>query len=84
MIAWSNLYLVAAVSVFSTIALVAICALGIRFLTDASRWRIGALKRKQKAQRKVILYSAAAYVCFAICFAALLFGVYLVVPYFHG
>lgn len=84
MIAWSNLYLVAAVSVFSTIALVAICALGIRFLTDASRWRLGARKRKQKAQRKVFMYSTSAYLCFTICFAALLYGVYLVVPYFHG
>lgn len=83
MISWSNLYVVALVSVFSTVALVSVCAYGIRFLTNARYWRPAARKGKLKAKRKVVAFLGAAYFCFALCFCGLLFGIYLVVPYFR-
>lgn len=83
MIEWANLYLVALVSVFSTIALVAICALGIRFLTNARHWRPSARKGKSRAKRQELVNLVAAVLCFTLCGSALLYGIYLIVPYFH-
>jgi len=82
-IEWSNLYAVALVSIFTSVLLVAVFAGGLRFLTNARHWAPAAKKGKSKARRNQALNSLAAYVSFLVCAAALLYGIYLIVPYFH-
>jgi hypothetical protein len=69
MIEWGSFALVAAVSIGSAAALVALFALGLRLLAVDDRGagvRIGA------------------YSCFVLSALGALYGVYLVIPYFHA
>jgi hypothetical protein len=66
---WGSFIVVALVSIGSAAAIVALFALGLRLLAvDGS----GAGIR------------IGAYACFAVSALAALYGVYLIVPYFHG
>jgi hypothetical protein len=65
---WASFALVAAVSLIGALLLVGFASLGIR-LWDSAAHRVGA--------------RAGAVASFAVCAAAVAFGVYLVVPTFH-
>jgi hypothetical protein len=72
---WGSLGEVAVVSFGTTVGVVLVFALGVRALAarDAARTAGG----------RGTAGSAAAGACFAACAAAVLFGLYLMVPQFH-
>jgi hypothetical protein len=69
-IQWGSFFLVAAVALISAGVLAGFYAGGVRLLSTA-----------QETGRPAA--TAAAYACFAVCIAAVLFGLWLVVPQFH-
>jgi hypothetical protein len=66
---WGSFALVAAVSLLGAVLLVGFASLGIRLWDSATAHRFSA--------------RAGAVASFAVCAAAVAFGVYLVVPTFH-
>jgi hypothetical protein len=66
---WGSFALVAAVSLLGAVVLVGFASLGIRLWDSATTRRLGA--------------RAGAIASFAVCAAAVAYGVYLVVPTFH-
>ena len=70
MIAWGNFVVVAAVAVVATVVLAVFYSGGVRLLSDGHAQGSGARV-------------GAAYACFALCAAAVLFGLWLVIPQFH-
>lgn len=82
MINWNSLLLVAAVAIGATVAVVAVFSLGMRFLTDARHIRSEG-KKKDVAKPGEIIFRTAAYAMFTLCSMALIYGIYLIVPYFH-
>jgi hypothetical protein len=69
MIDWTSFLLVAAVSIGAAALVVALFAAGLRLLSV-------------EAHRGVALTGA--YACFAVAAAAVLFGIWLMVPAFHA
>ncbi|MBO1269431.1 hypothetical protein [Arthrobacter cavernae] len=69
---WLELLQVAGVTLFSAVTLVALYSLGVRLTAIAG-------DAQQKAPG---LLRSLAYACFAVCGAGVLFGIYLIVPYF--
>ena len=82
MINWSSLILVAAVAIGASVGLVTVFSLGMRLLTNARNIQEHT-KKKQAAQPGEVLNRVAAYLMFTICASAVLYGIYLIVPYFH-
>ena len=70
MIQWGSFFVVAAVAVVATVVLTVFYAGGVRLLSDGHA--AGSTARV-----------GAACACFALCAAAVLFGLWLVVPQFH-
>ena len=83
MIDWNSLALVALVSILSTTALVAAFSLGMRWLTNAQHFSVNAKKGSSGATRLEVLFRSGAYALFTVCAGALIYGIYLIVPYFH-
>lgn len=82
MINWNSLFLVASVAIGSSIGLVAVFSFGMRLLTNAQN--IQAQTKKSKGVKPAEVYNRiGAYLMFTICVSAVLYGIYLVVPYFH-
>lgn len=75
---WSALGEVALVSVGATVAVVLVFALGIRALATGEE-RAGG----KGDGRAAPLATAVAGLCFLACAAAVLYGLYLIVPQFH-
>jgi hypothetical protein len=74
---WGSFLLVAVASLVSTAVVVSLYSLGVRFL---------ALTRLDEASGERLrprYASVLAVVCFGISACAVLYGVYLIVPYFH-
>lgn len=71
MIDWASFVSVAGASLIAACTLVALYALGVRLMTSPS----DLLPRTRRL---------AAVVCFALCGALVLFGIYLIVPALHG
>ncbi|AMB40533.1 hypothetical protein IG195_17850 [Arthrobacter sp. TES] len=69
---WLELLLVAGVTLVSAVTVVVLYSLGVRLTAIA-----GDVQQKSPA-----LFKSLAYVCFGICGLAVLFGIYLIVPYF--
>lgn len=82
MINWSSLILVASVAIGATVGLVSVFSLGMRLLTNARNIQDNT-KKKQGAKPAEVVNRIAAYLMFAICTSAVLYGIYLIVPYFH-
>ena len=80
---WVGFLLVAAVSIASTVLVVALFSLGVRLLTTAENLVGKTKKGNQKAITVEALSRTGSYVLFALCLAALAYGIYLVIPYFH-
>lgn len=82
MINWNSLILVASVSIGSSIGLVAVFSFGMRLLTNARNIQVQT-KKSQGVQAAEIYNRIAAYLMFTICGTAVIYGIYLIVPYFH-
>ena len=67
---WGNFLLVAAAALLATVVLAGFYASGVRLLSTGRAGHGGAA-------------TAGAYACFAVCIAAVLFGLWLVIPQFH-
>lgn len=80
---WDGLLQVTIASIGFTLVTVALFALGMRLLGDAEFAVAKASKGKAKAIRVEVLARSGAYMLFALCGLILLYGIYLVVPYFH-
>lgn len=80
---WQGFLLVASVSIISTFVVVTMFSLGVRLLTTADNLVSQTKKGNQRAIRVEALSRTSSYVLFALCFAAIGYGIYLVVPYFH-
>jgi hypothetical protein len=75
---WSALGEVALVSVGATVGVVLVFALGVRALATGEEARGG-----KDDGRGAPLSVAVAGLCFLACAAAVLYGLYLIVPRFH-
>ena len=82
MINWSSLILVATVAIGSSVGLVTVFSLGMRLLTNA-RNILENTKKKQGVKSAEVVNRVAAYLMFTICASAVIYGIYLIVPYFH-
>lgn len=80
---WSNFLLVAAASIGASALIVTVFSLGMRALSNAEFVASSAKKGDLVALRRESLSRAIAYALFAISAAAVLYGIYLIVPYFH-
>ncbi|WP_327286959.1 hypothetical protein [Streptomyces sp. NBC_01198] len=72
---WGSLGEVAVVSFGATVAVVVLFALGVRALAGRDEARGAGLGGTAQA--------TAAGACFAVCAAAVLYGLYLIIPQFH-
>lgn len=82
MINWSSLILVASVAIGASVGLVTVFSLGMRLLTNARNIQ-DHTKKKQGVQTAEVVNRIGAYLMFTICVSAVLYGIYLIVPYFH-
>lgn len=82
MINWSSLILVASVAVGASVGLVTVFSLGMRLLTNARNIQENT-KKKQGVKPAEVVNRVAAYLMFTICASAVVYGIYLIVPYFH-
>lgn len=82
MINWSSLILVASVAIGASVGLVTVFSLGMRLLTNARNIQENT-KKKQGVKSAEVVNRVAAYLMFTICASAVVYGIYLIVPYFH-
>ena len=82
MINWSSLLLVASVAIGASVGLVTVFSLGMRLLTNARNIQENT-KKKAGVQPAEVVNRIAAYLMFTICATAVIYGIYLIVPYFH-
>ena len=82
MINWSSLILVASVAIGASVGLVTVFSLGMRLLTNARNIQENT-KKKQGVKPAEVINRVAAYLMFTICASAVVYGIYLIVPYFH-
>jgi hypothetical protein len=83
MINWGNFLLVAMASIGFTVVVVSLFSLAMRLLTNARHALPAARKGKASAIRSEALNRLTSYALFIICAFALIYGIYLIVPYFH-
>ncbi len=83
MINWGSFLLVAIASIGFTVVVVSLFSLAMRLLTNARHALPAARKGKAHAVRSEALNRFGSYLLFAICGFALIYGIYLIVPYFH-
>ncbi len=77
MIDWASFLIVAAASLVSTAVVVSLYSFGLRF---QGLTRQGAGGEPVRPLYATVL----AYLCFALSIGAVLFGIYLIVPFLHG
>ncbi|MDN3480390.1 hypothetical protein QMA10_00415 [Arthrobacter sp. APC 3897] len=75
---WFAYLVVALVTLVATLLVVGLYSTGVRLYAISSDAGPG-----PAAQGRPTLVRAGAYACFALCAAAVLFGVYLIVPALH-
>ena len=69
---WLELLQVAGVTLVAAVTLVVLYSLGVRLTAIAG----------DVQQKSPVLVRSLAYICFGVCGLAVLFGIYLIVPYF--
>ena len=72
---WTALGRVSVVSLVATVIVVAITAAGVNALDNANE--------RAKVDQPATVYRLTGYLCIAVASAAVLFGIYLIVPAFH-
>jgi predicted secreted protein len=82
MINWNNLILVATVAIGASVGLVTVFSLGMRLLTNARNIQENT-KKNQGVLPAETFNRIGAYLMFTICASAVIYGIYLIVPYFH-
>lgn len=75
---WLAYLVVALVTLVATVLVVGLYSTGVRLYAISSD-----AAPNPAAQGRLTLIKAGAYACFALCGAAVLFGVYLIVPALH-
>jgi hypothetical protein len=70
---WFELFSVAGATLVSAVTVVVLYALGVRLTAIA-----GDVRNSPAPWTRPL-----AYVCFGLCVLAVLFGLYLIIPYFH-
>lgn len=84
---WGAFLIVAVTSLVATAVLVSLYSLGVRLLgsrrSDDDSAGAGTGTGETEAARPMIA-TVGAITCFALCAAAVLFGIYLIVPFLHG
>ncbi|MFM8926772.1 MAG: hypothetical protein ACKOFA_01030 [Rhodoluna sp.] len=78
---WSSFLQVLIASVGFTTLIVACFSLGVRLLTNAENVSGKARKGNSKAQQTESLNLVGAYLAFAVCISALVYGIYLIIPF---
>ncbi|GAA3286382.1 hypothetical protein ACFFON_04595 [Arthrobacter citreus] len=76
---WVAYLVVAAITLLATLVVVGLYSTGLRLYAVASDRNPG-----PEATSRLKLVKAGAYACFTVCGAAVLFGIYLIVPALHG
>ena len=76
---WVAYLVVAGITLLATLVVVGTYATGVRLYAVASDRNPGPAARSRLA-----LVKAGAYACFTVCGAAVLFGIYLIVPALHS
>ncbi|MEY4743213.1 MAG: hypothetical protein RIR34_552 [Actinomycetota bacterium] len=77
---WNHLFLVAFAALVGSAAVVITFSLGIRLLVNADSIKPKAASGNPKALRSEAVNRAGAYVMFALSFAAVIYGVLLIIP----
>ena len=80
---WEGLGQVFIASLGFTVVIVAAFSTGIRMLMNAKHLMANNKKQKVQKLRKEIALRSVAYLSFTLCAAAILYAIYLIVPYFH-
>ena len=80
---WESLAQVFFAAVGFSTGIVGSFAIGVRLLTNAQHAVPGARKGKSKDVQREVVYRVLSYAAFSVCISALLYGIYLIVPYFH-
>lgn len=80
---WDSLLQVFVAAVGFSVLIVGAFAIGVRLLTNAQHAVPGARKGKSKDIQREVVYRVLSYVAFSVTASALLYGIYLIVPYFH-
>jgi hypothetical protein len=71
---WLELFSVAGATLVSSVTVVVLYSLGVRLTAIA-----GDTRNSPASWTRPL-----AYACFAVCAAAILYGLYLIIPYFHA
>lgn len=82
-IAWDAFLSVFLTSIGGAAVIVSLYALGVRFVTDAELLAPLAAQGDGKAVRKESVFRSIAYICFTLCAIAVLYEIYLIIPFFH-
>lgn len=80
---WNSFFLVFAASLGFSVVIVLTFALGVRLYTNAEVQRRQSKKGDQTAAVAELWNRTVSYALFALSSSALLYGIYLIVPYFH-
>lgn len=80
---WNAFFLVFAASIVFSLVVVSAFSFGVRLYTNAELHRSASKKGNQQAAVRELVSLTFSYMCFAIATGALLYGIYLVVPFFH-
>ncbi|WP_231712535.1 MULTISPECIES: hypothetical protein [unclassified Arthrobacter] len=76
---WVAYLIVAGITLLATLVVVGLYSTGVRLYAVASDRNPG-----PEATDRLMLVKVGAYACFTVCAAAVLFGIYLIVPALHG
>lgn len=80
---WGGLGQVVLASLVFTVVIVAAFSTGIRLLMNAQHLMANNKRQKVQKLRREIALRSVAYLSFTLCAAAILYAIYLIVPYFH-
>ena len=83
MINWGSFLLVAVASIAFTTIVVSLFSLGMRLFVNSRHALPAAKKGRVSAVRHYSINRLGAYALFTVCAFALIYGLYLIVPYFH-
>ena len=82
---WGAFAIVAVTSLVATAVIVSLYSLGVRLLSVGRNTTAAAEEvDTEGGVDRPLIATVGAVTCFVLCAAAVLFGIYLIVPFFHG